>query len=191
MRRIVLLLILTGFTLGGFGQDLEKLVLMEAGSGTQYKLSSLNTAQASVLIFWGNRCAYNTYYVDRINNLVTDFKPAGIHFILVNSHNSKIFAEESEQYMKSHLQKHQLGLPYLVDKEQKLMKTFGATRSPEVFLIKTSSGTIEIIYSGAIDDSPPSEGDVNHPHLRNAILSLLDNNKPAATRTRPAGCLIR
>ena len=191
MFKVILITFLTFLSAELLGQNLESIALKDAGSGSQYELRSLKNSKAAVLIFFGNRCAYNTYYVDRLKNLVREFEPEGIRFLLVNSNSSKVIVEESVENMRRYLQNHQLNLPYLADTEQVLKKAMGATRSPEVYLLQSKGGDFEVIYSGAIDDSPPSEGDVSHPYLRRAILSLLQNEKPATSRVRPAGCLIR
>ena len=93
--------------------------------------------------------------------------------------------------MKRFLTKYELRLPYLVDTDQVLKNALGATRSPEVFVLRPNQGKLEVFYSGAIDDSPQSEGDVSHSYLEEAILSLLQNEILTVNRVRPAGCLIR
>ena len=143
------------------------------------------------IIFFGNRCAYNKYYVDRIRKLSEEYKGKGLEFLLVNSFSSQLVVEESEASMKKYLQTNSISLPYLVDKDKVLKKRLGASRSPEVFLLKVQNNEFRLVYSGAIDDSPQSESDISHPYLREAIISLLENSTPEVNHTRPAGCLIR
>lgn len=188
MTRLALATILFALSTGLVAQNLENISLQDAGTGTKYELRSLKSAKASVIIFWGNRCAYNGYYLGRLKQLATEFNSLGVPFILVNSNRNKIIVEESPQEMKKYLQNNRLNLPYLVDANQTLKESLKASRSPEAFLLTSD---LEIFYSGAIDDSPQSEGDVGHPYLREAILSLLANKKPTVAQTRPTGCLIR
>lgn len=191
MKKIITIIIVSILSTGLWAQDLDKIMLKDAGSGAQFDLNSLKSGKGAVLLFWGNRCAYNDYYVDRIKRLANDFKAEGIRFVLVNSNPNKVVVEESEQNMKLYLQDKKLTFPYLVDTDQALKKSLNASRSPEAFLLVNRAGKFEVFYAGAIDDSPQSEGDVSHPYLKEAILSLLRNEKPAANRTRPSGCLIR
>ncbi|MDZ7647240.1 MAG: hypothetical protein U5K54_08685 [Cytophagales bacterium] len=53
-----------------------------------------------------------------------------------------------------------LPIPYLADKDQKVMETFGARKSPEVFLLSTVTGKVTVVYNGAIDDNPQTANDV-------------------------------
>jgi len=188
MNKLIISILITLLCQGLVAQDLENIVLKEAGSGTQYELAKLRSAKASAIIFWGNRCAYNAYYVDRIKLLANEFTNSGVLFILVNANRNKVVVEESPENMKKYMQSNQLNLPYLVDASQLLKQSLGATRSPEVYLLDNK---LTVIYSGAIDDNPQSEGDVSHHYLREAILSLMSDKQPAVTRTRPTGCLIR
>lgn len=190
MKKGLLLLFLL-FSGVGIAQNLNEIVLKDAGSGTQYNMSSLTSEKAAVLIFFGNRCAYNKYYINRIRTLSKEFTSSQVSFILVNSNSIELMEEESETEMKKFLERNGLNLPYLMDSDKQLKNLLGASRSPEAFVLKFKGGIAEKVYSGAIDDSPQSEGDVSHPYLRMAIVSLLANNKPEVNHVRPAGCLIR
>jgi peroxiredoxin len=191
MPRLIIILLATIMGSGLTAQDIDELVLKDAGTDTEIELANLKSAKASVIIFFGNRCAYNTYYINRINKLAMEFSPKGLEFFLINSNRSDVIVEESPENMKQFLSRHNLKLPYLIDADQALKKALGATRSPEVFLLKSKQGKLQVFYSGAIDDSPQSEGDVSHPFLKEAILSLLQNETPAVRQVRPTGCLIR
>ena len=191
MMRKILILLLLSTSLAAFAQQVDDIALKDAGSGSQFNMSGLRQGNGAVIIFFGNKCAYNKYYINRINNLEKEFKSRNINFVLVNSYSSTLVAEESEVNMKNLLRANGISLPYLVDKDKILKKRLGATRSPEAFLLKFSGSEYKILYSGAIDDSPQSESDINHPYLRQAIISLLENSTPELNHVRPAGCLIR
>lgn len=190
-NRITLIFILVAFCTGAFAQSLSEIALKDVRSGTDYQISKLKSKQVAVLIFWSNRCAYNAYYVDRIKTLQQEFSGKGVEFVLVNAFRSDLIIEESEQEMVDYLKENQLTLAYLVDAEQQLKEILNASRSPEVFVLRNQDGKLSVVYSGAIDDSPQSEGDVNHPYLKQTILSLLANEKLPGSNNRPVGCLIR
>jgi hypothetical protein len=84
-----------------------------------------------------------------------------------------------------------LGVPYLADKDQKLMNALGATKSPQAFLLKNSGGKFHVVYSGAIDDNAQVEADVRHAYLKDAIEIMLSNQNIATKEVRPTGCTIR
>lgn len=191
MGKILFVFLIVGFNSGLLAQNLDNIVLKDAGSGDQFEMRSLKAAKAATIIFFSNTCAYNDYYIDRIKNLAAEFESSGIRFVLINSNKNETQSENYELEMKKFLQENQLLLPYLADPNQVLKRSLGASRSPEAYLITFSGKELTKVYSGAIDDSPQSEGDVNHPYLQAAILTLLQGNMPEVNYIRPAGCLIR
>jgi len=84
-----------------------------------------------------------------------------------------------------------LPIPYLADKDQKIMEIFGAQKTPEVFLLSTAGGKFTIVYSGAIDDNPQTASDVRQNFLKDALEKLLAGQKVDVAIERVAGCTIR
>jgi hypothetical protein len=84
-----------------------------------------------------------------------------------------------------------LNVPYLVDKEQKLMRQLGATKTPQVFLLKNNNGKFSVVFNGAIDDNPQVAADVRHAYLEDAIDIMLTNQQIETPEVRPVGCTIR
>jgi len=82
-------------------------------------------------------------------------------------------------------------MPYLADKDQLLMQRLGATKSPQVFLLKNNGGKFSKVYSGAIDDNPQVQAGVRHAYLKDAIDIMLTNQKIETPEVRPVGCSIR
>lgn len=188
MYKFLSTILFTILSTGLGAQDLDTIILTDITSDKQYEFSSLKSAKGTVIIFFGNRCAYNSYYIQRLKKISSEFASEDIRFILVNANQSDVIIEESPENMKRFLDKNTLKLPYLIDVDQVLKNTLGASRSPEVFVLDAK---LQVFYSGAIDDSPQSEGDVSHPYLEEAILSLLQNKPLTVNRVRPVGCLIQ
>jgi peroxiredoxin len=105
--------------------------------------------------------------------------------------NSGTDAAESTENMKKKAEQSGMNMPYLADKDQTLMQKFGATKSPQAFLLKNNGGKFSIVYNGAIDDNAQVEGDVHHAYLKDAIDILLANQSIATPEVRPTGCTIR
>lgn len=191
MKRLVILIlaILSHFMV--FSQSIDGFSLQNAGDGENFALSSLKGEKAIVLFFFSGKCAYCDYYLDRIISLKDEFKSKNVKFVLINSNNSSYVAEESVEEMRKFLTTHNLGIPYLADKNKKVKNMLRATRTPEVFVLKPDQNQFKIIYQGAIDDNPQSASDVSHAYLKDAILNLLKNNKISLNQTRPVGCLIK
>ena len=83
-----------------------------------------------------------------------------------------------------------IDVPYLADKEQTVKASFGARKSPEVFLLKNNGGKFSIYYKGAIDNNPQVASDVKEQYLKQNIESLLKETSPVSG-SRPTGCIIK
>ncbi|RMF56486.1 MAG: thioredoxin family protein, partial [Bacteroidetes bacterium] len=51
--------------------------------------------------------------------------------------------------------------------------------------------TGRLVYTGAIDDNPRSEDEVEQPYLAEVLTALRQGTAPPVTRTDPYGCLIK
>jgi peroxiredoxin len=169
----ILFLLLISFAALGQNQP-----LMNVATGQTVSIRDYKAAKYVVVIFTSNVCAYDGYYSDRLKTLFARYG-ASVQFLLVNSYQEP---EETEEKMKSKYNLWAFDVPYLADKDQAWMKTFGAKKSPEVFVMD-SSGTV--IYHGAIDDNPQLPGGVKDFYLK----KVLDGTK--VPDTRPVGCSIR
>jgi peroxiredoxin len=79
--------------------------------------------------------------------------------------------------------------PYLFDETQAIAKAYGATRTPEVYLLDPS---FTVVYSGRIDDNTEAK-DVKERDLTKAIDHLLAGNAGAIDpkTTKAFGCTIK
>jgi hypothetical protein len=76
--------------------------------------------------------------------------------------------------------------PYLHDADQSVGRGFGATSTPQLFVL---DGERKIAYMGAFDDNM-IESEVKHHYLIDAVDALLAGKKPEVTETRARGCSI-
>ncbi|MBX3379758.1 MAG: thioredoxin family protein [Phycisphaeraceae bacterium] len=77
--------------------------------------------------------------------------------------------------------------PILLDDTGKVGKMYGATRTPEMFIINTD-GTLA--YRGAIDDEPGKNvGKTNY--VAKALDEILAGQKVTTAQTKPYGCTVK
>jgi hypothetical protein len=81
--------------------------------------------------------------------------------------------------------------PYLADEGQKISQQFGATKTPEVFVLHGAGKDFILKYKGAIDDNPQLESGVKDSYLRNAIEAVLNDRNVQSFDKRATGCLIK
>jgi hypothetical protein len=169
------------------GQQLSNFNLTNVLSGQQVSFASYPSCDGMVIIFTSNTCPYDEYYRDRITKLAATYSDK-IPVLLVNAGTDP---SESNEMMLRKSKELNSTIPYLADKDQKLMTALDAHKSPEAFLLKNSGGSFTVIYRGAIDDNPQVEADVRAHYLQDAITALLSKQKPGAVEMRPVGCNLK
>jgi len=163
-------------------QPIQNFSLLNANDGSTVELNQFTSSTAIVVVFTSNECPYDNYYKDRLKKLIDQYK-GKVQFLLINSN---VDPQESAEKMAIHYT--DLGVPYLADKDQKVMENFGARKSPEVFLI---SPQLNVIYSGAIDDNPQVASDTKQNYLKDAIDKFLAGQKIEVANNRVLGCTIK
>jgi hypothetical protein len=153
---------------------------------TEVSLNDYVSKPGVVVIFIGYKCPFDDYYRLRIRELINMYS-GRIPFLLINS-----YLEPDEAVDKMKMEAVALGykVPYLADKEQKIMAALGARKSPEAFLLKRSGDGFTVAYGGAIDDNPQLPSGVKEHYLSSAIDNLL-TDKPLIKSARATGCTIR
>ncbi|HTF20366.1 MAG TPA: redoxin domain-containing protein [Chryseolinea sp.] len=181
----VLLLVLTTGHLSA--QPVGNFMLNNVVNGKSVSLETYPSCAGIAIIFTSNTCAFDEYYRVRISKLATEYSDR-VPVLLVNS---SLEPGDSEANMTKKATQLNLKVPYLADKEQSLMKQLGASRTPQVFLLKNNGGSFAIVYRGAIDDNAQVEADVRNAYLKDAIDILLTNQTIQTPEVRPMGCSIR
>jgi peroxiredoxin len=139
-----------------------------------------------VVVFTCNSCPYAVDYEERINELAK--RHAGpASRVAVVAINANLIPEDSLSAMKKRAESRGFVFPYLFDESQEVPKSFGALRTPEVFLLDKAR---QILYMGAIDDNTDAD-QVEVRYLEDAINAALAETEIAVTETPPVGCLIR
>lgn len=168
-------------------QQVPNFTLTNVSNGKVVSLDTYPSCSGVAIIFTSNGCAYDEHYRGRINKLSKDYQDK-VPVLLVNSSPDPL---ESIENMSRKAQQLGLSMPYLADKDQTLMQSLGATKSPQVFLLKNDGGKFSVVYKGALDDNAQVEADVRHAYLKDAIDILLTNQKIETPEVRPIGCTIR
>ena len=185
MKRIFTI-IFVWLSLNGLAQ-VKDFALENVSSGKLVSLSDYTSVKGVVIIFTSNVCPYSVYYEGRITQLVADYGKRGVPFILINSHKE---AKETKEEMANKISTWGLDVPYLADKEQTVMRQFGARKSPEIFLLKRNNSSFSVFYKGSIDNNPQVASDVKMRYLRENLEALL-SGKGAIPGGRPVGCMIK
>lgn len=163
-----------------YGQTISNVVIGD------FSLSQFQSKSAVVVVFTGSNCRFATQYVNRLNQLFSQFQQQNVGFVAINSNDPQLSPNDDGMKMKA---VSAYNFPYVKDDQQSAAKAFNATAMPEAFVLKPQGGQFEVFYKGAIDDNPLDERMVSNQSLKNAIEAVLKGMKP--TDSKGMGCPIR
>jgi peroxiredoxin len=175
----------TGTSIGSYAPDFE---LPGVDSSVHHLGKYLKQFRAVVVVFMCNHCPYVQMYLDRLKQIQTDFQGQGVTLIGINPNDDSRYPDDSFENMKVFAADHHLNFPYVRDVSQDVARSFGAERTPEVFLLD-QNGIVR--YSGLIDDHAQDAGVVQAPYLRNAIAELLAEQAITVPATGAIGCSLK
>ena len=188
----VLVCSLTAATIAQAGQHNSVLNIGDAApawkdlpgvDGKKHSLSDLKDKKAVVVVFTCNSCPYAVAYEDRL--LATAKKYADRVAVLAINVNR--IAEDSLEKMKERSNEKKFTFPYLFDESQKIAKDYGATFTPEFFVLGQDR---KIVFMGGMDDNS-DESLVKAKYLEAAIDAVLQGQEPKVAEAAAPGCRIR
>lgn len=177
----------TGYKVGDKVADFS---LQNVKDNSSVSLSSFATKKVVVLVFTSHNCPYSKIYEQRAKNFIQEFEQKGVSFLLINPNNPASNPEESAEEMAKAAKERDYKSPYLSDPKQEVCDKFGATKTPEIFILKNQGGSFIVKYKGAIDDNPQVANDVTSSYLKEALEALLSNQPVKITEKRAMGCMI-
>lgn len=153
--------------------------------GKEFQLDELQDWKLVVVAFLGVECPLAKLYSVRLQEIAKAYADRGVAVIGIDSNR-----QDAPTEMASFVRRHNLEFPFLVDGSCKLADEFGATRTPEVFVLDANR---VVRYRGRIDDQyqPGVVRDkADHQDLRAAIDELLEGKPVTVASTQALGCLI-
>ena len=176
-----------GYNVGDVATDFS----LENIDGKTVSLSDYKNAKGFIVIFTCNTCPYAVAYEDRIIALDKKYASKGYPVIAIMPNNADIQKGDSMDAMKDRAQQKGFTFPYLIDKGQKISPQYGATKTPEVYVLQKTGKGNEVKYIGAIDDNYQDASAVNSKYVENAVDALLAGQAIKETKTRAIGCSIK
>ncbi|XOV92623.1 MAG: thioredoxin family protein [Bacteroidota bacterium] len=177
-----------GYQVGDYATDFN----LKGVDGKMVSLSNYSTAKGFIVVFTCNTCPYAKEYEQRIINLDNTFRAKGFPVIAINPNDPSQSSGDSMEEMKSRATSQNYPFPYLRDDVQEVTTTYGASKTPHVFVLnKEAAGKFKVEYIGAIDDSPREAADASEKYVEDAVNTLLAGKKPMVKEKRAIGCSIK
>jgi len=158
--------------------------LPAAGDGNAVALKELLAANKAVaVIFVATKCPVSNAYNGRMAAIAKEYAGKGVAVVGINSNATEPAAEVAD-----HAKKNGLDFRILKDPGNKVADAWGATKTPEVFLLDPKG---VVLYHGRIDESQDDPKDVRSPDLRNALDAFLAGTPVPKAETKAFGCTIK
>ncbi|RXP58644.1 thioredoxin family protein [Lutibacter sp. HS1-25] len=178
---------LDGYKIGDIATDFK----LKNVDNKMVSLSDYKSAKGFIVIFTCNHCPFSIAYQDRIIALDKKYKAKGYPVIAINPNNPAISKGDDFEAMQQRAKEKGFTFPYLFDEGQQIYPQYGATRTPEVYLLNKENGKLIVAYMGAIDNNSQDEAAVTEKYVENAVDALLAGKKPTINTTKAIGCSIK
>jgi peroxiredoxin len=156
--------------------------------GELHRLGGEADAAATVVYWTCNHCPYALAWHERLHDVARDYSGRGVRFLAINSNDAERHPADSPEAMRQRVEADgDWPHPYLYDETQEVARSFGAERTPDVFVFDRD---LRLRYRGApdADYNDPSHGAA---WLREALDAVLEGREPARPYTDPVGCTIK
>ncbi len=160
--------------------------------GKMVALSDYKDDKGVIVIFSCNSCPWVVAYEDRMNDLHNTYAEKGYPVLAINSNDIEIKPDDDMPSMQKRAKEKDFKFAYVFDEKQEIYPRFGATKTPEVYLLKNDGeGNMTVAYTGAIDDNGKKPEAVNVKYVENAITALDAGLPPSPDFTKAIGCSIK
>jgi peroxiredoxin len=166
------------------GTPAPDFTLPSAADGKAVALKDLLAKNKAVaVVFVATKCPVSNAYNTRMAALGKEYAAKGIPLVGINSNKTEPAPE-----VKEHAEKHGFTFAVLKDEGNRIADAYGATKTPEVFVVDPKGN---LVYHGRIDENQDEPQNVKSPDLRNTLEAILSGKPVPAAETKAFGCTIK
>ncbi|MGQ9862992.1 MAG: thioredoxin family protein [Bacteroidia bacterium] len=159
--------------------------------GKMVSLSDHVKEKGVIVIFTCNHCPFAKAYEQRIIELDKKYRPKGFPVLAINPNDPEAYPEDSYPMMQKRAKEKNYPFPYLWDETQEVALTFGAARTPQVYLLHQEKDSWRVAYIGAIDNNDRDPKRVTRRYVEEAIEALSQGKPIPISETKAVGCSIK
>ena len=161
--------------------------------GKMYSLADIKAgngeaAKGYIVTFTCNTCPYAQAYEDRIIQLHNKMAPKGYPVVAIQPNDPGMSSGDSFTAMQQRAKQKNYPFVYLIDEQQEIFPQYGATRTPEIYLIDADR---VLRYTGALDDSAQDADAVSVNYVESAVAALEEGRSPEPAQVKAVGCMIK
>lgn len=176
-----------GYALG----DAVENFTVKSTDNRSISLADYQSQKGLIVVFSSNHCPFSRVYEERIQALNQQFAPQGYPVLAIMPNDPNVYEEDSFATMQRRAREQAYTYPYAIDESQQAARRFGASRTPQAFVLKQNNGQFTVEYMGAVDDNPQDRAGVKRPYLEEAAASLLAGRPVSTPITKAVGCAVK
>lgn len=161
---------------------------LPATDGREYSLSDFDDHPYLVIFFTCNHCPYVIGSDEVTRATAEKFSDSGVAFVGINSNSENTYPEDSFPNMVKRMEEHKFPWKYLHDKDQSVVRTYGALKTPHFYVFDRDR---ELVYTGRGVDSPRDTSRMTVNDLERALEELISGKRISVPVTNPIGCNIK
>jgi len=198
MKKVILFSMLAFFAGRIIAQNIQSIpvgtqaplteVKMKDVSGKEVAIKDAMKKNGVLVMFSCNTCPYVIKNQARTKQIAEFALKNNIGVIILNSNEAQRTDADSYEAMKAYAKAQGYAYSYVVDNNAKVADAFGATRTPEIFLL---DATGKVVYKGAIDDNPSEPENVKRKHAQEAIAETVAGKSVTVKESKSVGCSIK
>ncbi|WP_114777454.1 thioredoxin family protein [Botryobacter ruber] len=177
-----------GYQVGDKARDFK----LKNIDGKMLSMSDFKDVKGIIVTFTCNSCPYAVGYEDRLIELHNKYAPQGYPVVAINPNDKTKSPADSFDKMQERAKDKKFPFPYLYDETQEITKTYGATRTPQLYVVqKQKDGSFKVAYIGAIDDNSRDASKVEKKYAEAALDELVKGKPVTQNSTKAIGCTIK
>lgn len=187
------LVVMSSFTEGGYkiGDKATDFKLKNTIDNKMVSMADYKDAKGIIVVFTCNHCPFAVKYESRIMQLDKKYRSKGFPVIAISPNDPTIVPEDAPDKMQKLAKDKKYSFPYLYDESQEIAKTYGATKTPHVYVLLKEKSDYIVKYIGAIDDNADDTAAVKEKYVENAVDNLLAGKPVTPETTKAIGCGIK
>jgi peroxiredoxin len=177
----------TGYEPGAKATDFK----LKNIDGKMVSLSDFKKAKGFIVVFTCNHCPYAQLYESRIIALDKKYKALGYPVIAIMPNDTVNYPDDAPSEMAKRAKDKGFTFPYLMDESQDIAKTYGALKTPHIYVLQKDGKDLFVRYTGAIDDNYEDASKVTKKYLETAMDELVAGKEITLKTTKAIGCGIK
>ncbi len=176
-----------GYQVGDYANDFR----LKNIDGKMISMSDFTNAKGFIIVFTCNTCPFAILYEQRLINLYNTYAQQGYPLIAINPNDATEQPGDSYESMQKRAHDKNYPFPYLIDETQEITKNFGATSTPNLYILKKEGEKYKVMYKGAIDNNPEDGAKVTIHYVDDAMKQIISGQPVKNPDTNAIGCGIR